>query len=90
MKHPDIKFVETIVKSILLKRRLASWALKEIKYVFFPSHYEVTFERQAEKKTVNIVTELIDEVAAKTSMLSHRRIKQLIKHALAPNEPDED
>lgn len=90
MKHPNIPYVETIIKSFLVKRRFVDWTIVATSFAFFPSRYAVTFTNKKEQKTVAIVTELFDDVEKNDTPFTRRRIKKVVQKEILPNEPDAD
>lgn len=82
MKHPDMMFVRKQVEAALKKRRWAQWTIKDVRYQFFPSHYEVLFQNGESAVSVSLVSEIFEDLEKDSSSFSLRRLRQKIKEKI--------
>ena len=82
IKHPDVGFVKSMIESIIKGKRLRDVKIETIDFDLFSHIYCVGFSWNNYFETIQVPSELIDDILRSSDPFKARKIKSLINDAI--------
>lgn len=83
LRHPDQEHVRNLVQEIVLESKAAGWTVEMLQFDFYKSRYNVKLMLEGHHAQAAIPTEWIDDVWNEDNPFKRRRIKRILKEAVA-------